>query len=61
MTRVMRSTIWELSMRRSMRWWGQRRRMSFNAMHAPQNSAPAEVGRGSFVLGRKCGPLRGRL
>ena len=41
-----RKATWKLSMRRWMRWWGQRRRMSFNAMHAPQSSALAEVGRG---------------
>ena len=46
MTRVMRSTIWESSMGRWTRRWGQRCQMSFKAMHAPPNSAPAEVGRG---------------
>ena len=44
--RSVRKATWKLSMRRWMRCWGQRRRMSFNALHGPQNSALAEVGRG---------------
>ena len=51
MTRLMRSATWKLSM-----WWGQRRRMSFNAMHAPRDSAPPKVARGKVCTGMQVWP-----